>query len=87
MGNWASARDGFLTIAPVLRHPGPYFALGVSLVALGDIDEARRILAQMQMSSPSLARKLDDLIIQNSGIRKMMADPVDPGILDNFANI
>jgi len=87
LGNWVSARDGLLKIAPVLRHPGPYFALGVSLVALGNIDEARRILAQIQMSSPVLSRKLEDLITQNSGIRKMMADPVEPSILDNFANI
>lgn len=87
LGNWASARDGFLTIAPVLRHPGPYFALGVSLVALGDIEEARRVLAQIKMSSPALSRRLEDLVTQNSGIRKMMADPVDPAIIDNFANI
>jgi len=39
------------------------------------------------MSSPSLSRKLDELITQNSGIRKMMADPVDPGILDLYAFI
>lgn len=87
LGNWASASDGFLKIAPILKHAGPYFALGVSMVALGNIDEAKRILAQLQMTSPALSRKLEELINRNSGIRKIMADPVDPGILDNNAQI
>lgn len=87
LGNWSSAMDGFMRTAPILKRPGPYFALGVSLVALGNIEEARRILAQIQMTSTALSRKLEELIIQNSGIRKMMADPVEPGILDNYAMI
>lgn len=85
LGNWSTARDGFMNIAPTLRHPGPYFALGVSLVALGNIEEARRVLTQIQMTSTGLSGKLEELITQNSGIRKIMADPVEPGILDNFA--
>jgi tetratricopeptide (TPR) repeat protein len=87
LGNWAGAREGFRRSASALRHPGPVFAFGVSMVATGNIDEARRIASQIQMSSPSLSHKLDELIIQNSGIRKMMADPVDPGILDLYAFI
>ncbi|MDO9508548.1 MAG: AAA family ATPase [Thermovirgaceae bacterium] len=87
LGDWAAARDGFKRSASVLRHPGPYFALGVSLVASGNIDEAKRVLTQIQAASPSLSNKLEVLITQNSGIRKMMADPVDPGILDPFAFI
>lgn len=87
MGDWSSARDGFTKTAPVLRQPGPYFAAGVSHVVLGSMEEARRVLAQIQMTSPSLSRKLEELITQNSGLRKMMADPIDPEILDLYANI
>jgi hypothetical protein len=87
LGNWAAAREAFRRSASALRHPGPVFAFGVSMVATGNIDEARKISTQIQMTSPSLSRKLDELITQNSGIRKMMADPVDPGILDLYAFI
>lgn len=87
LDNWASARDGFMKAAPVLRHPGPYFALGVSQVVLGDIEDAKRTLAQIKMTSPALSRKLEELIIQNSGIRKMIADPIEAGILDKYSMI
>ena len=84
LGDWPAACDGFKRSAAVLRHPGSYFALGVSLVATGNIEEAKLVPGQIQISSPPLSRKLEVLITQNRGLRKMMADPVDPGILDPF---
>jgi tetratricopeptide (TPR) repeat protein len=87
LGDWGAAREGFRKSASSLRHPGPVFALGVSLVALGKIDEAKVIQTQLKASSSTLSKKLEELIAQNSGIRKMLADPVDPGILVLFATI
>lgn len=87
LGDWSAARDGFRRSASNLRHPGPVFALGVSLVALGKIDEAKVIQGQLRSSSVNLSKKLEELIVQNSGIRKMLADPVDPGLLDLYAII
>jgi tetratricopeptide (TPR) repeat protein len=85
LGDWAAAMDGFRKSASALRHPGPTFSLGVSLVALGKIDEARVIQAQLKPASAILSGKLEELIAQNSGIRKMLADPVDPALLDLYA--
>ena len=85
LGDWAAARDGFRKSVSALRHPGPVFSLGVSLVALGKIDEARVIQAQLKPASAILSGKLEELIAQNSGIRKMLADPVDPALLDLHA--
>mgnify|MGYP000859496818 FL=1 len=87
LGDWAAARDGFRRSASSLRHPGPVFSLGVSLVALGKIDEARVILTQLKPASAVLATKLEELIVQNVGIRKMLADPVDPVLLDLYASL
>lgn len=87
LGDWSAAREGFRKSASTLRHPGPVFALGVSLVALGKIDEAKVIQTQLKASSSTLAKKLEELITQNSGIRRMLADPVDPAILVLFATI
>jgi len=87
LGDWSAARDGFRRSASNLRHPGPVFALGVSLVALGKIDEAKVIQGQLRSTSANLSRRLEELIVQNSGIRKMLADPVDPGLLDLYAII
>ncbi|HOC82173.1 MAG TPA: hypothetical protein PKI39_04105, partial [Synergistales bacterium] len=87
LGDWAAARDGFRRSASCLRHPGPVFSLGVSLVALGKIDEARVILTQLKPASAVLATRLEELIAQNVGIRKMLADPVDPVLLDLYASL
>ncbi|HON33602.1 MAG: AAA family ATPase [Thermovirgaceae bacterium] len=87
LGDWTAAKDGFRRSASSLRHPGPVFSLGVSLVALGKIDEARVILTQLKPASAVLAAKLEELIAQNVGIRKMLADPVDPVLLDLYASL
>jgi tetratricopeptide (TPR) repeat protein len=84
LGKWAEALEGFRKVYMSLRHPAPLYGQAVSLVALGEIQEAKKIYLQLKSAAPSSARKLEDLIRRHTGIRKILADKVDPGLLETF---
>ncbi|MEA3507866.1 MAG: tetratricopeptide repeat protein, partial [Synergistota bacterium] len=84
LGEWVSALDLFRRASGALSHPAALFGQGVALVALSEVESAWSVLSQLRPASEAAARKLELLIQSNSGIRKILADPVDPGLLDPF---
>lgn len=84
LGKWTEALEEFRKVYISLRHPAPLYGQAVSLVALGEIQEAKKIFFQLKAAAPSSARKLEDLIRRHTGIRKILADKVDPGLLETF---
>ncbi|MGC9371928.1 MAG: tetratricopeptide repeat protein [Thermovirgaceae bacterium] len=84
LGKWADALDEFRKVYVSLRHPAPLYGQAVSLVALGEVTEARKLSLQLKSGAPASARKLEDLIRHHTGIRKILADKVDPGLLETF---
>jgi hypothetical protein len=84
LGKWADALEEFRKVNVSLRHPAPLYGQAVSLVALGEIQEAKKIFFQLKSAAPSSARKLEELIRHHTGIRKILADKVDPDLLETF---
>ncbi len=84
LGKWTEALEGFRKAYVSLRHPAPLYGQAVSLVALGEIAEARKLSLQLKSGAPASARKLEELIRNHTGIRKILADKVDPGLLETF---
>lgn len=84
LGKWADALEEFRKVHVSLRHPAPLYGQAVSLVALGEIQEAKKIFFQLKSAAPSSARKLEELIRHHTGIRKILADKVDPDLLETF---
>ncbi len=84
LGKWAEALEEFRKVYVSLRHPAPLYGQAVSLVALGEASEARKLSLQLKSGAPASTRKLEDLIRHHTGIRKILADKVDPGLLDTF---
>ena len=86
MKKWENALEHFKRSHTVLLHPVTLYAVAVSQVALGRVEEARRISFQLN-AAPTLKKKVDELIKQNTGLRKLIAEPVRAELLDAFAFI
>lgn len=84
LGRWTEALEEFRRVYVSLRHPAPLYGQAVCLVALGEVQEAKKIQLQLKPAAPASARKLEDLVHKHSGFRKILADKVDPELLDTF---
>jgi len=84
LGDWVSALELFRKASGALQHPAALFGQGLALVALSEAESAAGVLQKLGSHSEAAAGKLETLIQSNSGIRKILADPVDPGLLDPF---
>jgi len=87
LGKWTEALEEFRKVYISLRHPAPLYGQAVSLVALGEVDQAKRIFLQLKSAAPASAKKLEDLIRDHSGFRRFLAEKVDPGLLETFVFI
>jgi len=84
MKRWDLALEHFKRSHTVLLHPVTLYAMAVSMIALGRVDEAKRLSFQLN-AAPILKKKVDELVKQNTGLRKLVAEPVSAEILDAFA--
>ncbi|MGC9490234.1 MAG: tetratricopeptide repeat protein [Thermovirgaceae bacterium] len=84
LGKWADALEEFRKVHVSLMHPAPLYGQAVSFVALGEVTEARKLSLQLKSGAPASARKLEELIRHHTGFRKILADKVDPDLLETF---
>jgi len=86
MKRWETALEHFKRSHTVLLHPVTLYAMAVSMIALGRVNEAKRLSFQLN-AAPTLKKKVDDLVKQNTGLRKLIAEPISAEVLDAFAFI